>query len=471
MLNLENVKSIYFIGIGGVGMSAAAGISSQMGFEVSGSDSKALYDPAKSVLDNNNIEYTVGYSVENIKQAKADLYVASSGENTDNPEINYLVEQEIPVYSFSELLASLAQDKIRVAVAGTHGKSTTAGMLGKVMQGIDDSSYMTGAVLQHDETNFHVGEGHYFIFEGDEYKALYDDPTPKFHQYKADILLLTNLEFDHPDIFATFEEMQDEFRQLIANLPTDGLAVYNADSVALAQLMHESNAGQISFALHNQADFTAMDIVPSPEGTTFNVHWKKAGLTEPLVESYRINLYGEMNVYNALGVIALLRTLGFSADQVQDGLATYFGVKRRFELIGERNGVTVYDDYAHHPTAVTETLRAARMKYPEARIWAVFEPHTFSRTVATLEDLSNSFTPADEVLIAEIYPAREKKTELSITGEAVVKEISKKHHNVRLVETKEQALGILKAELKPKDVVIIMAVGNFNLLASAVLED
>lgn len=465
MLNLENVKSIYFIGIGGVGMSAAAGIASQMGFEVSGSDSKALYNPAKSVLDSNGIDYKVGYSAENIQEVKADLYVASSGESLDNPEVVYLNEQDIQIHSFSELLSSLAQDKIRAVVAGTHGKSTTAGLLGKVLQGIDDSSYMTGAVLQHDETNFHVGEGHYFVFEGDEYKALYDDPTPKFHQYNADILVLTNLEFDHPDIFSTFEEMQDEFRQLIGNMPPDGLVVYNADSVALAQLMHESNAGQISFALNNTADFRATNIISEPHGTTFDVEWKKQGAAEPIKENYTINLFGEMNVYNALGVISLLRTLGFETQQVQDGLLTYYGVKRRFELIGEKNGIAVYDDYAHHPTAVAETLRAARSKYPNSKIWAVFEPHTFSRTEATINELAKAFEPADNVLIAEIYPAREKKTSQSITGLKVVEEISKYHKNVRLVSNKDEALGILKAELRPKDIVIVMAVGNFNLLA------
>jgi UDP-N-acetylmuramate--alanine ligase len=228
--------------------------------------------------------------------------------------------------------------------------------------------------------------------------------------------------------------------------------------------MHESNVGQVSFALKNPADFQATNIVSGPDGTVFDVEWKK-GDKEPEVESYRINLFGEMNVYNALGVIAVLRTLGFSEDQVQDGLSSYYGVKRRFELIGERDGITIYDDYAHHPTAVAETLRAARMKYPDRRIWAVFEPHTFSRTQATLADLATAFEPADEVLLAEIYPAREKKTEHSITGVQVVQEIAKHHKNIRLVADKEAALGLLKAELKPQDVVIIMAVGNFNLLA------
>jgi UDP-N-acetylmuramate--L-alanine ligase len=465
MLDLENIKSVYFIGIGGVGMSAAAGVASQLGLEVRGSDSKAIYDPAKSVLDSNDIEYSVGYAEENISQAPADLYVASSGEGESNPEVAYLIEQGIPLHSLSEFLGAVAADKLRIVVAGTHGKSTTAGMLGKTLQEIDDSSYMTGAVLQHEDTNFHVGEGHYFVFEGDEYKALHDDPTPKMHQYKADILLLTNLEFDHPDIFSSLEEMQDEFRQLIAALPTDGLAVYNADNISLAMLMHETNAGQVSFGLHNAADFRAENLVASESGTNFDVIWSKQGRAEPLKETYNINLFGEINVYNALGVIALLRTLGFSEEQVQDGISSYYGVKRRFELIGEKNGVKVYDDYAHHPTAVLETLKAARTKYPDRKIWAVFEPHTYSRTAATLKELALAFSSADEVLLAEIYPARERKTEQSITGTQVVEEISKHHEHVRLVENKEAALGILKAELKPSDVVIVMAVGNFNLLA------
>ena len=449
MLNLENVKSIYFIGIGGVGMSAAAGIAAQSGYEVRGSDSTAIYDPAKSVLDNNDISYSTGYSVENIKNDPADVYIASAGEGLTNPEVAYLSEQNIPLYSLSELLGAIAQDKLRVVVAGTHGKSTTAGLLGLTLKHIDDSSFMTGAILQHEETNFHVGDGHYFVFEGDEYKSLHDDPTPKFHQYKADILLLTNLEFDHPDIFSSLEEMQDEFRQLIANLPDDGLVVYNADNISLAQLMHETNIGQVSFGMQNSADFVATDIVSSEAGTAFNVLWKKAhpnssSEAEPLKESYEINLFGEINVYNALGVIALLRTLGFTQENVQEGLSSYFGVKRRFELIGQKNGVTIYDDYAHHPTAIKETLKAARLKYPENRIWAVFEPHTFSRTEATLTDLAVAFGSADQVLIAEIYPAREKKTEHSIAGEDLVKAIANHHQNVRLVKDKTDAESILK---------------------------
>ena len=167
-----------------------------------------------------------------------------------------------------------------------------------------------------------------------------------------------------------------------------------------------------------------------------------------------------------MGPIALLRTLGFSQKQVQSGLDEYEGLRRRFEMIGEKNGVRVFDDYAHHPTAVKETLAMARLRFPTARIWAVFEPHTYSRTQAVLADLATCFQDADQVLLAEIYPARERKTTASISGQDVVIEIAKSHKNVRLVNDKNQAKAILQQELESGDVVVIMAVGNFNTLGS-----
>lgn len=469
MINLESTKKVYFIGIGGIAMSAVAGIAQESGYEVSGSDSKSIYDPARSVLEEHKIPYFVGYDAEHAKDAKADLYLASAGEGLDNPEIKYLRDNDIEIHSFSEFLHALAEDQLRIVVAGTHGKSTTSGMLGKTLSLIDDSSFMTGAVLQKDNTNYHKGEGHYFIFEGDEYKALFDDPTPKFQQYKPDILLLTNLEYDHPDMFSSMEELTDEFKQLLFGMPDDGLVVYNGDSVELTALMHENNLGHVSFGIHNPAQFTAKNIDYKPDGTHFEVEWNKVN-GPTVTENYSTNLFGEINVYNALGVIALLRTLGFEHDQVQSGLSEYAGVKRRFEFIGSKNDIAIYDDYAHHPTAVRETLFAARSKYPTNRIWAIFEPHTYSRTEATLPELAKSFITANKVLLAEIYPAREKQTDTSVTGQQVVEQILKHHSDVRLVRDKEDALQILQNESEPGDVIIVMAVGNFNLLAKNLLE-
>ena len=472
--NLKEILSkddarLYFVGIGGIAMSAAACLAKDFGYEVTGSDSNEIYDPAKSVLESFKINYNSGYELKNVETAKADLFVISAGEDLSNPEVKYVYDNNLPHCSFAEVLEIFADDDLRIVVTGTHGKSTTSGLLGHIFKNLDNSSFIVGAVLQNYQTNFHKGDGHYFVFEGDEYKSEWDDPTPKFHYYKPDILVLTNLEYDHPDMFGSFEELKTEFRELISNLPEDGLIVYNADDPELAKLVHESNVTSVSFGLQNEADYFAESISYEKESTTINVKnkYSKDNVAELLgkAEEYKIQLPGEINVYNALAAIATLRVLGFSRENIALDLLSYLGVKRRFEKVGVKNGITLIDDYAHHPTAVRETLEAVRLRYPNSKLWAVFEPHTFSRTKATLDDLAKSFGSADEVLISEIYPAREKKSDATITSDAVVSAVGRQHQKVRLVHNKQEALDILKSEAKSGDVIIVMAVGDFNRLA------
>ncbi len=449
-------------------MSAAAGLAKQLGYEVTGSDSKELYEPAKGVLDKEKIPYFLGYDAKNISASKADLFIASSGEDLANPEMEFLEQRKIPYYSFAELLAEMNRDKLRIVVTGTHGKSTTAAILGYLLQNLDNSSFMTGGVLRNYNLNFHFGTGHYAVFEGDEYKALWNDSTPKFHYYKPDILVLTNLEFDHPDLFFSLEELKQEFQRLIENMPEDGLIVYNADDVNLSQLVYKTNVASVGFAVKQPAEFQAQNLKFFPE-TSFELKFKNK-TEEETVEQYSTGLPGLINVYNSTAALAALRTLGFSAESLMTLLQDFQGLKRRFEIIGEKNGITIIDDYAHHPTEVRETLLAARSKFPDKRIWAVFEPHTFSRTKATLNDLAQSFAPANKVLIAEIYPARENLSSANITSKEVMEEVSKYHKDARLVKNKQQALNTLIKEVKTDDVVIIMAVGNFNTLAQNLIQ-
>lgn len=469
MRDFSNVHKLYFVGIGGIGMSAAAGIAKDLDYEVSGSDSKQLYAPAKDVLDAFKISYQVGYDQQNVEKAKADLYILSSGEDLNNPEVKYIYDHDLPHMSFAELLYELTKDNLRVVVTGTHGKSTTTGMIGHVLKEIDDSSFMTGAVLKNYNSNFYKGDGHYFVFEGDEYKAEWDDPKPKFHYYKPDVLVLTNLEYDHPDLFASFEDYENEFEELIQALPEDGLIVYNADDPALAKLVHKSNVSSVSFGIDNEADYKAEQIDFGQDFTTIEVKNKfSKNLSAHLLdqkEQYKIQLPGKINVYNALAAVAMLRALGFSQEQIALELLSYQGVKRRFELVDEKKGIVLIDDYAHHPTEVKHTLEAARLKYPKSRIWAIFEPHTYSRTQATLPDLAKSFDAADEVIISKIYPAREKFREGMITSEAVVQAIELPDERKHLVQSKQEALNLLKQELKSGDVVVVMAVGDFNRLS------
>ena len=459
-------------------MSAAAGMAKEMGYEVLGSDSSKLYAPSKDVLDDFKISYTQGYEIKNIEESKADLFVLSAGEDLQNPEVKYIYDHDLRHCSFSELLFDLFKDKLRIVITGTHGKSTTTGILGHILKGIDNSTFLAGAVLKNYNSNFSFGDGHYAVFEGDEYKAEWDDPTPKFHYYKADILVLTNLEYDHPDVFASLEDLEKEFAEVIGNLPADGLIVYNADDITVSKLVHASNVSSVSFGIDNEADYQAVDIGYGSEYTTFEVINKfSKNLSAHLLnqtEQYKIQLPGKINVYNALAAIATVRALGFSQEQIALELLSYQGVKRRFEVLGEKNGITIIDDYAHHPTAVKKTLEAAREKYfskGSGKLWAVFEPHTFSRTAATLPELAASFDAADDVLIAEIYPAREKVTKGGITSAEVVTAIIAHtaqlniKNLVREVPDKAEALAIIKAEAKTGDVVVVMAVGDFNRLA------
>lgn len=465
----DQVKKIYFVGIGGIAMSAAANLAERAGFEISGSDSKEVYPPAKEVLDASDIKYFKGYNEAHIKDNPADLYVLSAGEDLNNPEVKKIVGADWPRVGLAELLYNLSQDKLRIVVAGTHGKSTTAGLLGHLLKNLDNSSFMAGGVLQNYHSNFYSGDGHYFVFEGDEYKEQFDDPTPKFQYYQPDILVLTNLEYDHPDLFESYEALEQEFRLLIEKMPEDGLIVYNADDVNLSKLVHESNISSASFAVENEANFKADQIQYGADFTTIEIlnKFSKTVSSQFLgqTEQYKIQLPGKINVYNALAVITTLRILGFDQQQIALDLLSYQGIKRRFEIVGIKNGVTIVDDYAHHPTAVRETLEAARLKYAKSKIWAVFEPHTFSRTKATLTDLAKAFYNADEVLISEIYPAREKAGAATIKSQQVADAVTANQPNTRLVANKQEALKILKSELKPSDVVIVMAVGDFNRLA------
>ena len=301
-------------------MSGAANIAANFGLDVLGSDSREIYSPAKDVLDASKIKYFVGYKPEQVKNSGADLFVVSAGEDLKNPEVKYIRDNHLPHVGLGELLYSLSGDKLRIVVTGTHGKTTTTGLLGHLLKNLDDSSFMAGGVLQNYQSNFYAGDGHYFVFEGDEYKEEFDDPTPKFHFYKPDILVLTNLEYDHPDLFPDLEALEQEFRLLIEKLPEDGLIVYNADDANITKLAHESNLSKASFGVDNEADFKIEQIQYGPEFTTLEVinKFSKTVSSKLLgqTEQYKIQLPGKINVYNALAAIATVRTLGFAQDQI-----------------------------------------------------------------------------------------------------------------------------------------------------------
>ncbi len=443
-------RKIYFIGIGGIGMSAVAGLAKARGYDVCGSDSGKIYEPSKSILEKYKIVCLPGAAAENIDNAKPDTVVATSAADLTNPEVARALELKIPVLSFPQLLAELTKDKRKIVVVGTHGKSTTSGILGFALKNLNDSSFFVGGVLANTESNFYLGAGPDFVIEGDEYKSSYNDRRPKFLHYSPDILLINNIELDHPDIYPTFEDFKKQFLILAESMPANATIIYNADDPAVIEAVKNACAKKIPFSYSDLKNF-----------------------------NFTARLPGKIYAYDYLGAAKVLQELGFAFKQFKGLLEEFSGIRRRFEIIYDSNsaesraggGFTVIDDYAHHPTAVLRTLEAAREKYGRRRIICFFEPHTFSRTKETLPDLAKSFVPADIAYIAEIYSAREQGKDFKISGQDAAAAVSE--YNARIgaktqtffVENANAAFENYSKIKQPGDVLIIMAVGEFHELA------
>lgn len=461
MRDLSLVKRIYFIGIGGIGMSAVAGIAKDRGYEVSGSDSTDIYQPSKGVLDRFDIPYKIGYNVENFPE-NIDLVVTTSAIDYKNMELQRAVEKLIPVISFAELLSVLVADKKQVVVIGTHGKGTISGLIAYVLKSLEDSGFFVGAVLNNLQTNYHYGKGPNFVIEGDEYKANFNDETPKFAYFNPHLLVINNIEHDHPDMYATLADFKKAFFDFVKKLPETSTVIYNADDENVLDVIKETKAKKVGFGFGGSADIHAEKPVYDQGNFRIKVGNKEKTFT------FVTKFPGMPYAYNVLAAVTALIELGHNPKEIAPLIKEYSGVKRRFEIIYDKE-ITIIDDYAHHPTAVKQTLEATRQKYPGRRIICFFEPHTYSRTKETLASLATSFASADLVYIAEVYPAREQKLPSSITGEEVVMEVKKhqpkeKVDSIHYVSGKGDALEKFNKAVKKDDVCIVMAVGAFNTL-------
>jgi len=441
-------------------MSAVAGLCAARGFTVYGSDDKTLYDPARSVLDRFRIPYTVGFTAEPELLLVSELVVVSAGIESNNIELEKARQSGIKIVSYPELLAALTIDERRIVVVGTNGKSSTSALLGFLLANLNDSSFFVGGVLRQYGSNFRFGNGPEFVLEGDEYRAGYNDQTPKFMYYRPDVLLINNLELDHPDIYQGLEDLKNVFAKLIAAMPDQGLVVYNADDQNVVDLVQNIKQNKFSFSFLNpKGDVKAESAGKDPADDTFLYKFKFSGRDFNFLTKFPGVIYG----YNCLAAISVLLALGYQPEKFLDFIELYQGLKRRFEIVQDGD-ITVIDDYAHHPTAVLATLTAARQKYPDRRIIAVFEPHTYSRTAATLPQLAKAFQPADLVFISEVYPARESKLPSSITGEKLVDEISKNRKDVFYTANQESTQKTLNGLLKKGDVVVVMSVGPYKAI-------
>jgi UDP-N-acetylmuramate--alanine ligase len=455
---------IHFIGIGGSGLSAIARLLKESGHEVTGSD-RALSSFAAD-LQGMGIQIFIGHHPRNI--AGADWIVRSSAIGEDNPEVTAAKSAGIPVYKRADFLGQLMSEKTGIAVAGTHGKTTTTAMIAWMLYAMQrDPSFIVGGTLSNLKVNAHAGKGDTFVIEADEYDRM-------FLGLKPQIALVTNLEHDHPDCYPTFEEMYSAFQSFVDLLPADGTFIACAeDEGATTLLTHARRKGLniISYSIQGEMTINspqwmqARTLAPNQRGGFDFTAMTNMGAAEAVTVSLQVP--GEHNVRNALAALAVASTLGLPLQEAADALGQFTGTGRRFEVRGEKDGVTFIDDYAHHPTEIRATLAGAKKRYPTRRIWAVWQPHTYSRTQILFYEFSRAFADADEVLVTEIYASREPRQEFS-SAEVVS---AMPHSSARYSGSLTETIAHLRENLRAGDVVIVLSAGDADQINTELLKD
>lgn len=455
----KSVKRVHVLGVAGTGMGSFAGLLQAAGYRVTGSDEN-VYPPMSDMLKAWNIEALTPYRPENLDAAKPDLVIVGNVIRRVNPEATAMRERGLPHMSFPAALGDLfLASRHSVVVAGTHGKTTTSAMASHVLVHAGrDPSFLVGGVARNYDSNFRLGAGAHFVVEGDEYDTAYFDKGPKFLHYKPRSVILTSVEFDHADIYEDLPHYERSFEKLAALLPDGGHLAVCAAYPNAVRIAKTSKAKVETYAARVDADWTCANLSLGPDGARFDVRFR--GQSEGEV---KMAIPGTHNVENALGVYASLRALGLSHAELAAGLASFTGVKRRQELRGEWKGVAIVDDFAHHPTAVKETIAAVAARYPGRRLVALFEPRSnTSRRNIHQGDYARSFGGAARALILAPKPHDKVPADQQLDAGKLAREISDAGISAEsFVEVSALATRALE-EAKPGDVWLVMSNGAFG---------
>ena len=443
------MERIHLIGIGGTGLSAIAKVLLEQGYRVSGSDQ--TYSELAEAVDRAGARVFVGHAADQVRGAE--LVIRSSAVPGDNVEVLAAKEMGIPVLNRKDFLSRLTADQHVIAVAGSHGKTTTTSMIVWILTRLkQDPSFIVGGVVSGLETNAAAGQGEFFVIEADEYDYMFLGLEP-------DLAVVTNIEHDHPDMFPTEQDFRGAFLDFTDQLKEDGQLMICGDDPGARQLAEDFLGGQEVFFYGIEAEnihYRAESLrVNAQGGTDFTFHWKGPEGQKSCPVSLQVS--GRHNVLNAAASLAAVERMGFSVEDAASALVNFQGSGRRFEVVGSVDRVTLIDDYAHHPTEITATLEAARSRFPKSKIWAVWEPHTYSRISTLSAGFAGAFQAADRVLVTKVYPAREEKpADFSI--EKVVSEIESPQADY--FEEFGALVQYLVGHLSPGDVVIVLSAGD-----------
>jgi len=447
------IKSVHFTGIGGTAMASAAAAMFDRGFAITGSDQN-LYEPMASFLAAKKIPVMNGYAEQNLAH-QPDLVVIGNAISRGNPEAEFVLDHKLRYCSLPALLAEFfIRGKRSLVVSGTHGKTTTTSLLAWVFEhnGLNPS-YLIGGIPNNFSQGARFTDSEWFIIEGDEYDTAFFDKRSKFVHYLPETVIVNNIEFDHADIFENLAAVQTSFKRLLNLIPRNGQLLANGDDPNLAPLLNITHCPVKRFGLGEGNSVQGFNLRYGPTAATFEIPSFK----------FHLNMVGEFNVRNALAVVACAKNYGLSNKQIQSAFDTFKGIKRRMEIRGIVGGVTIVDDFGHHPTAIRETMAALRMKYPTQKIWAVFEPrsNTTRRNVFQTE-LALSFEKADGVVVAQVARLELLKPEERLDPAKLMQDLLSTGKLAAYLPDVDTIVAHLKKQASGGDIVCVFSNGGFG---------
>lgn len=441
-----SIGTLHIIGIGGIGMSGIAEVLQRLGHRVQGSDQAENANTER--LRSLGVNVFIGSHPENITEATT--IIRSSAIPDSHPEVVAAKKKKIPVLSRAELLAEIMRYKSTLAVSGTHGKTTTTSLMATLLLNAQlDPTVLSGGILVDLKSNAHVGQGDWMVVEADE-----SDKT--FIQIPTTIGIITNIEPEHMENYGTFDKLKKAFIEFANNVPFYGFSVVCLDHPTVKEIIPQINKPYITYGTSKKADCRATNIKHTPNGMKFDVHFENYDITD-----VELSLHGRHNVLNALAVIVVGIKLGIFPSIIKQTLASFSGVKRRFTKTGEVNGITIIDDYGHHPTEIAAVLKAAR-KITSRKVIAVVQPHRYSRVRDLFDEFATCFQDADTVILAPVYAAGEKPLK-AITHTALATQV-KKHFKGKVftIETEEELAPLIQKIAKKGDYVILLGAGSIS---------
>jgi UDP-N-acetylmuramate: L-alanyl-gamma-D-glutamyl-meso-diaminopimelate ligase len=463
LTEIPDIKRVYLIGICGTAMASLAGMLQQRGYEVSGSD-EHVYPPMSTYLERLGIPVLEGYTKQHLETFRPDLVVIGNAAASTNAEAAATVELDLPYTSMPEAIYHLfIRGKHSIAVTGTHGKTTTTSLMAWLLEAAGrDPGMVVGGIPLNFNQNFKLGDGPDFVIEGDEYNTAFFDKGPKFLHYRANTLLVNNIEFDHADIYANLDAIIDAFRKGVEQVVPGDVIVANGDDENVRGLRGYARARWITFGYDRKCDAFATDAVEHPEGTEFTAWWEGKEWAR-----FRTTLSGSHNVLNALADAVIARLRGVSDADIQKGFETFSGIKRRMEVRGVERGVTVIDDFAHHPTAIATTLSGARKRYPGRRLWALFEPRSISSSRKEFESgYIDAFREADRVIIGPIFHRERYETRYGLdkmmSVPTIVERLDSDGVPVEQIDDFDAIAKRIALDAQDGDVVLVMSSGAFG---------